>query len=132
MGHMVPCCYVFFAVLEFLIKKYTAELALWEHLFVDDRLESFMSFHAKNLQFIVHKSKCLLFNVSLISYTSLKNKFFGHPSPDVVTCFCVFSVGNKLQVLHLQKMGSIVCHTKFSQNATVLQLDPWGTDYCIL
>lgn len=87
MGHMVPCCYVFYAVLEFLIKKYPAELALWERLFVDDRLKSFMSFHAKNLQFIVHKSKCLLFNVSLISYTSLKNKFFGHPSPDVVTCF---------------------------------------------
>lgn len=46
--------------------------------------------------------------------------------------FGMFSVGNKLQVLHLQKMGSIVCHTEFSQNATVLQLDLWGTDYCIL
>lgn len=46
--------------------------------------------------------------------------------------FGVFSVGNKLQVLHLQKMGSIVCHTEFSQNDTVLQLDLWGTDYCIL
>lgn len=37
----------------------------------------------------------------------------------------MLSVGNKLQVLHVQKMGSIMCHPEFSQSATVLQLDFW-------
>lgn len=46
--------------------------------------------------------------------------------------FGTFSVGDKLQVLHVQKMGSTVCHPEFSQSATVLQLDFWGMVYSIL
>lgn len=60
-------------------------------------------------------SACFFFflNISLISYTSVKNNSWDTLLLMLSLAFGMFFVGYKFQVLHVLKMGSLMCHPEF-------------------